>query len=209
VIGQRMIKIALQHVFEAAIIDRRGKFGIETECLGKVGDGAVVVALLVAIDAAALEERIGIVRIKMNRFFKVGDGVVGIPLASMEEPALEKCPGEAWVQDDGLTEVRKGALDVVPVVGPDHGAPENRLGKIRIKTDRLIEVRDGAVDVAPAPQREAAMIQHDRQLVRLDLSGLDPAGAGGDRVLAGLLGAIGSIIGRGEPRNHNHDCKGQ
>ena len=204
-----MIQIALQHVFEAAIVDRRGKFGVETECLGKVGDGAVVIALLVAIDAAALEERIGIIRIKPDRCFKVGDGVVGIPLAGMEEPALEKCPGEARVQDDGLIEVGKGALDVVPVVRPDHGAPENRLGKIRIKADRFVEVRDGAVDIALAPQRKAAMVQHDRQLVRLDLSGLDPAGAGGDRVLAGLLGAIGRIIGRGEPGNHHEDCKGQ
>src|SRR5262249_35743303 len=86
--------------------------------------------------------------------------------------------------------------------------PEYRLGKIRIKADRFIEVRDGAVDIALAPQRKAAMAQHDRQLVRLDLPGLDPAGARRDRVLAGLLGATGPVIGRSEPRNHYH-CKGQ
>ena len=98
-----MVQIALQHVFEAAVVDCRGKFGIATECLGKVGDGAVVIALLVAIDAAALGECIGIVRIETNRCFKVGDGVVGIPLASMEEPALEKCLGGApMIQDDGV-----------------------------------------------------------------------------------------------------------
>src|SRR5262249_8359668 len=81
--------------------------------------------LLVAIDAAALEERISIIRAKTNRFFKVGDGVVGIPFAGMEEPALEKGLGGARVQDDGLIEVGEGALNVVPVVRPDHGAPES------------------------------------------------------------------------------------
>ena len=159
--------------------------------------------------ATALEECIGIVRIETNRFFEVGDSVVGIPLAGMEKPALEKCLGGARVEDDGVIEVGKGARDVVPVIRPDHGAPENRLGKTGIKADRFIKVRGSAVDIALAPQRKAAVAQHDRQFVRLDLSGLDPASAGGDRVLAGLLGAIGRIIDRGDPRNHHKDCKGQ
>ena len=102
------------------------------------------------------------------------------------------------------------AASSVPASAIPVGAPVHDMATLGGgDTPSFIEVRDGAVDIALAPQRKAAMVQHDRQLVRLDLSGLDPAGAGGDRVLAGLLGAIGRIIGRGEPGNHHEDCKGQ
>jgi hypothetical protein len=208
-VGKRLVGVTFAAPHDGALAVGGGKIRSDPNGLAVIGECMIQIALEHVFEAAIVDCR-GKFGVDTECLGKVGDGAVVIALlVAIDAAALEERIGGARVEDDGLIEVGKGARNVVPVVRPDHGAPENRLGKIRIKADRFIEVRDGAVNVALAPQRKAAMVQQDRQFVSLDLSGLDPTGAGGDRVLAGLLGAIGRFIDRGEPGNHHKDCKGQ
>jgi hypothetical protein len=180
-----------------------GEVGLDRDCRGGVGNGAVVVALAaVARRPSDLVERIA--RIHHDRLAEVLERalVVALCLIGLAACGVMACPPR--VAADQLAQVGDGEIEVAALL-VGRGALEQCLRITRLEPDHFAEIADRRIEIAleiafggeMAPARhvnlgEVAVIE--LQAEQRDFRDQDDPRAGADRVRAAVAGRAGREV---------------